>query len=117
MEGLKKNEWAQACHTSTESVLLCLGDCSLAVLYNLTRGGGTQAFSVPNYVCVCALMCRPSFWRTLFLHKGGHPRIHLASGPLGYFPMWRDVPHRHLHCPHVVLGVMQYAYPLASMGQ
>ena len=58
-----------------------------------TRGGGTHGFPIPSCMCVHACVwffCLdyPIPPGSLSPHEGGHPQVHLALGPLGFFPLW-----------------------------
>ena len=59
----------------------------------VNQGGGTHGFPIPSCMCVHACVW---FFRldypippgSLSPHEGGHPHVHLALGPLGFFPLW-----------------------------
>ena len=100
-EGLTKNQWAQ--NVRRVAHLHSLNDCggaSSGVPYTpLARAEfsqpvrGTQGFPIPICMCVHACVCflrlnYPISSGSLLLHGGGHPHVHLASGPLGCFPLW-----------------------------
>ena len=59
----------------------------------VNQGGGTHGFPIPSCMCVhaCVWLFRldyPIPPGSLSPHEGGHPHVHLALGPLGFFPLW-----------------------------
>ena len=101
MEGLTKNQWAQNVRRGAHlhSLNYC-GGASPGVLYTPVAraessqlGGDTHGLPIP--ICMCVHACvwflsldYPIPPGSLLSHGAGHPHVHLASGPLGCFPLW-----------------------------